>query len=263
MLKVAALVIGDRVGIRRGSLFLMAALVLAAVYLAYEPPFPGRSQTAGPIDLTGEVDASQCAPCHLRIADALKPGLIFTHGNHLMVSCGACHVAMPHQNGKTNAPPMATCFNCHGIAHGPQGQLAVSKCSACHAPGFNLLPADHTKAWKGKPHAVKSWRSVNACMMCHDAKKDCDVCHAKLNVRQADGKPVGPMPATYVPVIPPKLDRPSVVIYPDRPTSIGQCVYCHPDLDAFKKGSVIFAHADHLKRDYACTVCHPTFGHGA
>lgn len=235
---------------------------MATVYLLYEPPL-GRGQTAGPIDVTGNVDASQCAPCHLRIADALKPGLIFTHGNHLMIACSACHPAMPHEAGKTYSPPMETCFNCHGLAHGPQGEIADGACSACHTKSFNLRPADHTPDWKGAPHAVRGRQGVNECMMCHNAPKDCDACHKKENVRLANGKPIGPMPPTYTPIVPLKVKRPSVMVYPDRPTSMGQCIYCHPDIDAFGKTRVIFAHAEHLRRDYQCTVCHPAFGHGA
>jgi hypothetical protein len=157
---------------------------------------------------------------------------------------------------------METCFNCHGIAHGPQGELASGKCTACHTPSFKLRPADHTADWKGKPHAARGKTGVNSCMMCHNAKKDCDVCHTKEGVKVA-GKPIVPMPETYTPIVPLKVKRPSVMVYPDRPTSMGQCIYCHPDIDAFNKGRIIFAHAEHLRRDYKCTVCHPTFGHGA
>jgi hypothetical protein len=238
--------------------------LLAAVYLLYGPPMPGLTQTAGPIDLTGDVDASQCAPCHLRIAEARKPGIIFTHGNHLIVGCSACHYKMPHEGGQTYSPPMETCFACHGIAHGPQGELAASKCSACHTPAFKLRPKTHTKAWAGKPHADRSRTGVNDCMMCHDAGKDCDTCHRRTNVRKkANGSAIGPMPPQYEPILPIRPKRPSIMIYPDRPTTMGQCIYCHPDIDKFLPGRVIFAHADHLRRNYDCTVCHRQFGHGA
>jgi hypothetical protein len=42
---------------------------------------------------------------------------------------------------------------------------------------------------------------------------------------------------------------------------MGQCAQCHPDLDAFKPGRVIFKHAVHVGRNYKCEVCHPTFAH--
>jgi hypothetical protein len=250
------------VGIRKGSLWLTVAILMATVCLLYEPRL-GISQTAGPIDLTGNVDASQCAPCHLRISDAIRPGLIFSHGNHLMVACSACHPTMPHEAGKTNAPTMEACFNCHGVPHGPQGQLALGSCPACHEKSFKLRPADHVAKYAGKPHAEAARSNLNRCMMCHTAAKDCDACHIKQDVRIADGSKIGSMPSAYVPIVPLKVKRPSVIVYPDRPTSMGQCIYCHPDIDAFAKGKVIFAHSDHLRRDYKCTVCHPTFGHGA
>ncbi|HEY3316838.1 MAG TPA: cytochrome c3 family protein [Coriobacteriia bacterium] len=248
--------------IRRASLLTAAVIVLAAVYLLYEPPLPGRTQTPGPIDVGGDVSAAQCAPCHLRIAEALKPGIIFDHGNHLVIACSACHYAMPHQNGQTYTPPMEACFNCHGIQHGPQGELARGGCSACHTKSFKLRPATHTSDWKGKPHADRSKSGVNSCLMCHNSVKDCDGCHLKQNVL-VDGRPIGPMPKSYIPISPIKTNRTTVMIYPDRPTTMGQCIYCHPDIDSFNKSKVIFAHAEHLRRDYKCTVCHPEFGHGA
>ncbi len=42
---------------------------------------------------------------------------------------------------------------------------------------------------------------------------------------------------------------------------MSQCVYCHPDLDAITPGTVIFAHADHLVRNYQCEACHQEFPH--
>ena len=158
---------------------------------------------------------------------------------------------------------MESCFNCHGIQHGPQGELARGACSACHTKSFNLRPKSHTAEWKAKPHADSAKASgVNGCLMCHASAKDCDACHTKQNVT-VGGKPIGPMPKTYVPIAPIKSKKPSIMIYPDRPTTMGQCIYCHPDIDSFAKNRVIFAHAEHLRRDYKCTVCHPQFGHGA
>lgn len=254
-------------GIRRGSLWGTVAIVclMAAVYLLYEPPVQGRTQTANTIDLSAEVEASQCAPCHVRIASSRKPGLIFDHGMHLVVTCSACHYEMPHQGGTTFSPPMESCFNCHGLQHGPQGELARANCSACHTKSFKLRPDTHKKGWEGKPHAERGRSEVNSCLMCHNKpEKDCDACHTREDVRRPDGKPIGPMPKSYQPVAPIRVKKASVKVYPDQPTTMGQCISCHPDLDSFdKKRGVIFAHAEHLRRDYKCTVCHPVFGHGA
>ena len=93
-------------------------------------------------------------------------------------------------------------------------------------------------------------------MMCHDAPKDCDECHEKKNLD------IPKMPDTYVNILVRSRPRPpSVKIYPEGPTSMAQCIYCHPDLDAITPGRLIFAHGAHLQRNYECTVCHPEFGH--
>lgn len=209
-----------------------------------------------PIDTAAPVDQSQCAPCHLDLGTVNKAGLLFSHGNHLVVSCDGCHSRMPHKNGGTESVPMEVCFACHGVQHGPQGELATSECAKCHTKSFVLRPKTHTKDYAGKPHAEASKKlGVNGCMMCHKAAKDCDVCHKKKNLR------LPKMPNTYVNILYPRPKPPSVKVYPEGPTSMAQCNYCHPDLDKITGGRLIFAHGAHLQRNYKCTVCHPGFGH--
>lgn len=231
--------------------------LLAVAVLLHEPPSAGLGEISPPVEVTGEVQAEQCAPCHLRIAESKVPGIIFTHGNHLMVSCAACHYRRPHESGRTYRPPMEACFNCHGISHGPQGELATSRCRDCHAPSFKLRPASHVRDWKARPHATRGKLGVNQCMMCHRAARDCDACHRREDVD------VDPMPRGYVTQLPATPRTPAVRVFPDRATSMGQCVYCHPDIDAFAPGRIIFAHAEHLRRNFPCTACHPRFGHEA
>lgn len=230
-------------------------LAVTAAFLLVVPG-PVGGQVPESLDLTGQVEASNCAPCHLELGEAKKPGLIFSHGNHLVVSCTACHYRPAHESGKTYTPPMESCFNCHGIDHGPQGELATSACEDCHSASFDLRPATHTQDWAAEPHAERAKDGTNSCMMCHDAPADCDACH------EAEGLDVGPMPAQYLGILPNELERPAVTVYPTQPTSMGQCIYCHPDIDDFLPGTVIFEHAKHLRRNYECTVCHPKFGHG-
>jgi len=207
------------------------------------------------VNLNATVEAGQCKPCHARLGEATYPGLIFSHGNHLMVDCPACHFRQAHIGGTTYRPPMEACFNCHGLQHGPQGELASSKCRDCHTPAFQLQPSSHTKSWKLKPHAVAASRTANSCLLCHNAKRDCDACHQKKHVKvRLDVR-------SYVPVLPVTKAGPAVKVYPDKPTSESQCVNCHPDLDAFTGKDVIFAHDPHLRRNFACTVCHPKFAH--
>ena len=128
----------------------VAAVLLAAAFLLVFAPSSRAADAGTPapaIDLGAPVtDSSQCAPCHLTIGSVKKPGIIFDHGNHIMVSCDGCHSRMPHNNGATDSVPMETCFACHGIKHGPQGELATSVCSKCHTASFDLVPRDHQAA---------------------------------------------------------------------------------------------------------------------
>lgn len=245
-----------RKDIRRFAIWGVAAVLLAAAFLlGMAQATPVAEEPV--IDTAATIDQSQCAPCHLDLGDVNIPGLVFSHGNHLMVSCDGCHSRMPHKDAVTEHVPMETCFACHGVEHGPQGELATGKCSDCHTSKFKLRPADHVKTWKDKPHAdaAKS-QGVNGCMMCHDAPNDCDKCHRQLNVAVAN------MPDAYHPMVTSRPKDPSVKIYPTGKVSMSQCVYCHPDLDAITPGRLIFAHAEHLRRNYPCEACHPKFAHG-
>lgn len=241
----------------------MAAVLAAAFLLVSVSASKAASTTDSStdvIDTSANVDPTQCAPCHLDLGKVNQPGLIFSHGNHLMVSCDGCHSRMPHRNGVTESVPMETCFACHGVQHGPQGELATSECRKCHTPSFDLVPADHKPQDKfsGQPHADLAKRTgLNGCMMCHTASKDCNPCHTKQNVKTAA------LPDAYVNLVTERAKGPSIKIYPTGKTNMSQCVYCHPDLDAIIPGRLIFAHAQHLVRGYKCETCHPTFGHTA
>lgn len=233
----------------------VVAVTVTAAFLLVAPD-AGFGQVPDSIDLTGGVEAGNCAPCHMQLGEAQRPGLVFSHGNHLMVSCEGCHYGPAHSGGETVAPPMEACFTCHGVAHGPAGELATSACADCHTPSFPLRPKSHVKDWAKKPHAERAAKDSNQCMLCHEAATDCDLCH------EEQGVDVGKMPGVYLSIMPVRPKTPAVTVYPRQPTSMGQCIYCHPDVDDFLPGRVIFAHADHLKRNFQCTVCHPQFGHG-
>ncbi len=150
---------------------------------------------------------------------------------------------------------MEACFACHGMQHGPQGELAGGECSDCHTPTHQLRPATHTKKWASKPHADAANGDVNACMMCHVASEDCDECHREKEVD------VTAMPNVYHPVVHPQPSGPSFEIDLDAPVSMSQCQYCHPDLDAFPSDRLTFVHAPHIGRNYRCEACHPEFAH--
>jgi len=234
----------------------VAVALMAAAAFVLDVPTGALAQVPDSIDVNGEIEANNCAPCHLQLGETDIPGLVFSHGNHLMVSCTACHQQAPHQAGETYVPPMESCFNCHGVAHGPAGELAASECESCHTKSFNLRPANHTKDWAKQPHADRAKKDANQCMMCHESVEDCDKCH------KAEGLDVGPMPEVYLGILEAQPEEPIVTVYPTQPTTMGQCIYCHPDIDNFLPGRVIFAHAEHIKRNYQCTVCHAQFGHG-
>ena len=244
-------------GARRASIAFVVTALLAAAFILYMEPPEAETQPYQVIELTGQIEASKCAPCHLRIAEAKVPGLIFTHGNHLMIGCFACHYTEPHRDGITVRPPMESCFNCHGITHGPQGPLATSECRDCHTPSFDLRPSDHSEEWAKVPHSESGKGDVNRCIMCHESVSDCDECH------EESGLDVGPMPDQYLAVLEVQLKRPSVLVFPDERVTMGQCVYCHPDVDDFLPGAIIFEHSEHLRRNYECEVCHAAFPHSS
>lgn len=240
---------------RRFLIWLAATLVLAAA-LVFASARLGDAAEEPVIDTSASVEPNQCAPCHLDLGDVTVPGLIFRHGNHLLVSCDGCHTRMPHQPGGVDRVPMETCFACHGVQHGPQGELATSECSDCHTKSFTLRPRDHSDDWPAQPHAdAAQSRGTNSCMMCHDSVTDCDECHAK------EAPEIEPMPDTYHTLVYPKPKGPSVKIYPKEKVTMSQCAFCHPDLDDITPGRLIFAHDDHLTRNYSCSACHTQFPH--
>ncbi len=208
------------------------------------------------IDLTGTVNASTCAACHARIAESRNPGLVFSHGTHIMVDCSGCHIRPAHEAGQTYGPPMETCFSCHGLIHSDDGAIATDSCDYCHTEVFELRPAYHGEDWAELPHAGAIERGgSNSCMMCHDAAADCDACHRELAIDTPRVPPV------YLRTIPAPEPRPSLVISTEGPANMGQCVFCHPDIDTGDWEGLIFAHSAHIERDYRCEVCHETFAH--
>ncbi len=241
----------------RKALIAGAAVVLLATAFAFAGPLSGIGrETTGEIDLTAEVRASNCAACHARIAESRSPGLIFSHGAHLTVACTSCHVRPAHEAGNTYSPPMQTCFACHGLVHGPQGILATGTCEDCHTPAFELRPATHVETWAEEPHALAVERGgTNECMLCHDARLDCDSCHRELGLDTA------PVPPVYLRTIPVPEPRPSVTVDPTGEATMGQCVFCHPDIDAGEQPGLIFTHGVHIARDYRCQACHESFPH--
>lgn len=138
------------------------------------------------IDLGGTVYAENCDPCHGNIADTdnYSSSIIFQHGYHQLISCSGCHSKFPHQPEGTDVPEMKGCFACHGLQHGPMGELATGKCEDCHlTPVEDLRPADHVWNWAQKPHVEPGEKELQTrCMMCHD-EPWCVECHDAEEVR--------------------------------------------------------------------------------
>jgi hypothetical protein len=144
------------------------------------------------VRLGDKVYAENCNPCHGSIADTdnFAGEIIFRHGYHQLVACSACHSRFPHRPEGTERPTMQGCFDCHGLKHGPMGELARGNCDACHrTPVDKLRPVSHTWDWAKKPHVEPgSKRFQTQCMMCHD-EKGCTDCHDNLGIRWDPGVP--------------------------------------------------------------------------
>ena len=109
---------------------------------------------------------------------------------------------------------MEVCFACHGVQHGPQGELATSECRKCHTRRSISCPPitspQRDSPASRTPDAARR-TGVNRCMMCHTASKDCNACHVQKNVKiAAAARRVRLGHRASAP------SRPSVKIYPDR-----------------------------------------------
>ncbi len=184
--------IGGRSG--RFASLIVAALVFAVAYgiataaMAAEVPLQPKD-TQLTVTVGGTVFAEKCDPCHGNIATTknFSSSIIFKHGYHQLVQCSACHSRFPHRPEGTEKPTMQSCFNCHGLRHGPMGVIAKDQCSKCHVEprSANTKPAFHTSNWAEKPHVAPARAELNTkCMMCHDGKF-CDDCHTQKAINWA------------------------------------------------------------------------------
>jgi len=242
----------------RGRLTLTSVVAIAAaavVLLAY--PLGAESQEPTTIIASGPASTAACSYCHPTLGATDRADLVFDHAPHILVQCISCHRGPAHAEGESATPPMDSCFTCHGLTHGPMGELASGECRSCHPEPTELRPAAHISIWAEAPHARASAKDgVNGCMMCHEAATDCDACHRDEDVD------VGPMPALYLSTIPVETAEATVTIDPDAPITVSQCAYCHADIDDFEVEGLVFGHAPHLERAYRCEACHQVFPHG-
>ncbi len=155
-------------------------LMVAAWALAVPSAWALSSTDATSIIIGGVVSKDKCLFCHANIADTENYAgeIIFTHGYHIRMECSSCHTEFPHGQEGTERPTMRGCFACHGLLHGPSGELASGKCEDCHRTRRERLrPAFHKWDWAEKPHVKPGETQLQTrCMMCHDGKW-CDDCH--------------------------------------------------------------------------------------
>lgn len=228
---------------RRGAALLAGVLTLA-VLLALATPAMGQtapSDEEQTLDIGGEVYKSKCTPCHGRIAESRSSEIIFSHGYHALIACSSCHSQFPHRPEGTQTPKMKECWYCHGLQHGPQGELATGKCDQCHrTPQERLRPSWHTPDWAEAPHVEPSLKNMRtSCMQCHD-QAWCDDCHAAERVQWSATEPY-----TY--------------------DAEDGCYACHGNENLVKasaEGSHSFQVTgldDSAHRDLTCQECHPDF----
>lgn len=167
----------------------------------YELPLNADSEIA--MD-AAVMPSRQCTQCHSanRIVSP-SPGIIINHKVHEEkgVTCTVCHNRTAHRDSaikitlKGDRPHedfmrMVGCFRCHGLASDAK---APGACSACHPPGFNLKPLNHSeqgfyrKFGDSAGHAAlaladaKSMKAggkaSGSCDMCHVRAQFCDGCH--------------------------------------------------------------------------------------
>ncbi len=195
------------------------------------------------IDVGGEVFSEKCDPCHANIADTgnYAQEIIFSHGYHQLIACNGCHTRFPHRPEGTETPKMQGCFACHGLNHGPMGELATGECEDCHnTPEERLYPSFHTRDWELEPHVAPGERQLQTlCMMCHD-QAWCDDCH----------------------------DDEFIVWEPEVPfeyESDGGCLACHGDENLTKtsegrpKSFQVLGVDDSAHRDTTCQQCHQDY----
>ncbi len=167
---------------------LMFAFVFAIATSAYAVQAGQLNDQQFTVSVGGTVFAEKCDPCHGNIAETknFASSITFKHGYHQLVQCAACHTRFPHRPEGTERPTMKSCFDCHGLRHGPMGLIATDECTKCHQENVsNLRPDFHTNDWAEAPHVKPAEEELNSkCMMCHDGPF-CDECHVDKDINWA------------------------------------------------------------------------------
>ncbi|HET6497474.1 MAG TPA: hypothetical protein VFH17_00260, partial [Coriobacteriia bacterium] len=195
------------------------------------------------IDPGAPVYAGTCKACHAEIGEGDDPLVEFGHAPHMVYACSSCHATFPHTPAGTIVPDMQSCWNCHGLRHGPMGLIAGDDCAQCHGENVGRMrPESHTNDWAGTPHVQPALAGLRtSCMMCH-TREQCDTCH----------------------------DREEVVWRPTTPFTYDTgdgCLACHGDEHLTKaspdgvKSYYVTDIDESAHRDLTCTQCHVDFNH--
>lgn len=215
---------------------LTVGLVIAAFAVA-------QDDAAIVIDPSVPVYASTCKACHAEIAEGKNPLVEFSHATHMVYACSSCHEAFPHTPTGTTVPDMKSCWNCHGLRHGPMGLIAGYECVQCHGDNVGKMrPAFHVRDWAETPHVQPALdEQRTSCMMCHD-QTWCDDCHKKERVVWRTSTPF-----TY--------------------DAENGCQACHGYENLSKvsadgvKSYYVTGIEKSAHRDNTCTQCHPDFNY--
>ncbi|GAB4277964.1 MAG: hypothetical protein Kow0056_09790 [Coriobacteriia bacterium] len=218
------------------ALFIVAVCASVAILVVAAAPALGVE-----IETEGTVFKEKCNPCHGRIAESRSSEIIFSHAYHVLIDCSSCHTQFPHRPEGTQTPKMRECWNCHGLFHGPMGELATGQCDQCHrTPREDLRPEFHTRDWAEAPHVEPGRNQLQTlCMMCHD-QAWCEDCH----------------------------EDEDIVWIPDQEYAFDTedgCLACHANegLTKASAGGIrsfqVTGLEDSAHRDLTCQQCHPDF----
>lgn len=212
--------------------------------------FPEREME---VVLKTPITMGQCAPCHENLDNFKVENLRgVNHAKHLArgIACASCHYFNPHTPDGVLRIPMDICFNCHGLVHGPSGELASGDCKTCHYE--KKRPSDHTPDWLSKKHATAS---VDRCVMCHRDIAYCNDCHKREGLRLIEEREYA-----FRFYEPPKTQL-AVRVKIGIPEKMGDCYPCHRDIERFEVEGLIFKHEPHFRQGIRCASCHLFYPH--
>lgn len=250
-------------------IFLAASVFLSAASFAEEIPafnpdtyaIPHYAERHGDVFPAEEkiitlglpVTMGQCAPCHENL-DAFPTGFFkgVNHNLHFSrgIACSTCHQVIDHNPDGVQRIPMRVCFSCHGLQHGPEGELAPGECTTCHTQ--RRKPSNHSPAYIISKHKEAD---THECVMCHRSIDFCNDCHLKEDVRLVQEREY-----VFTPYNPPEKQA-EVNVRIAIPEKMGDCYGCHRDIENFRVPGLYFNHEKHFAAGIRCSSCHNFYPH--